>query len=114
MEDSIRASSSPVSSFLSPRTGCPRTSPSPKAAPRATPSPKTAHSPAESPTESPEVLSPELLGEVADLLRDIVYDRVRPDIRPAGTAVEPGWLRAAVEEQYGLLGAALDERIEPR
>ncbi|GLZ77174.1 hypothetical protein Afil01_19810 [Actinorhabdospora filicis] len=59
-------------------------------------------------------LSPDLLGEVADLLRDIAYDRVRPDIRPSGTAVDPGWLRAAVEEQYGLLGAALNERIEPR
>lgn len=62
----------------------------------------------------PAGLSPELLGEVADLLRDIAYDRVRPDIRPSGTVVDPGWLRAAVEEQYGLLGAALDERIEPR
>lgn len=61
-------------------------------------------------SDSRPPLAPALLEEVSVLLSEIAYDRIHTDIRPEGTEVDPGWLREAAAEQYGLLGAALDER----
>lgn len=61
-------------------------------------------------SDSRPPLAPALLEEVSVLLSEIAHDRVYTDIRPEGTDIDPGWLRDAVAEQYGLLGAALEER----
>lgn len=66
-------------------------------------------SPREPSPVSKPVMAPELLDEVAALLGEIAVDRVHPDIRPPAVGLDPDWLRAAVAEQYGLLGRALRE-----